>query len=107
MPEGDEGEDDEEVEDLAGCGGERGCGLRGVSTSSATTERDVDVADDPAVEGAVPGAPEGEAGVVVGDAADHVLWGIDAVDEGPEAEEAPGDEKLEPDDVQVEEAEHA
>ena len=55
---------------------------------------DVDVARDPEVVGAVPGAPEAERGVVVRHAAHHVLWGVDAVGEGPEAEEAPWDEEL-------------
>jgi len=55
----------------------------------------------------VPAAPERERGVVVADAADHVLWRVDAVEERPQAEEAPGEQQFEPDDVQVEVAQHA
>ena len=62
--------------------------------AAAAAEGDVYVANDPAVEATVPTAPEGEGGVVVGHAADHVLRGIDAVDEGPEAEEAPREQQL-------------
>ena len=44
--------------------------------------------------------------VVVGHTADHVLGGIDPVEEGPEAEEAPGEEEFQPYVFEVEEAEH-
>ena len=54
----------------------------------------------------MPAAPEGEGGIVVRHAADHVFGRVDAVDEGPPAEEAPGEEEFEPDMVQVEVAEH-
>ena len=77
------------------------------SSTAAAAEGNVDVADDPAVVGAVPAAPEGKGRVVVRHAADHVLWWVDAVHKGPETEEAPGDEELEPDDVEVEEGQHA
>lgn len=50
----------------------------------------------------MPAAPERNSGGVVREAAEHVLRGVNAVDEGPEAEEAPGEEQLEPEDVQVE-----
>lgn len=98
MPQGDEGEDREHVADTADLGD---------TAARATAERDVDVADDPAVKAAVPAAPEGECGVVVRHAADDVLGRIDTVDQGPEAEEAPWDKEFEPDDVQVEEGKHA
>lgn len=99
MPEGDEGEDDEKVEDALDFGFEAAAGgavrvaIVGVvgGAAAAAAERDVEVADDPAVEGTVPGAPEGEGGVVVGYAAGHVLWRIDPVYQCPETEEAPGD----------------
>ena len=55
----------------------------------------------------MPCAPEGEGGVIVRHATDHVLRGIDAVRERPETEETPGEEKFEPNDVKVEVAEHA
>lgn len=55
----------------------------------------------------MPAAPESEGGVVVRHAADHILGGVDAVEERPEAEEAPGDEEFEPDDMEVEIAQHA
>lgn len=53
----------------------------------------------------MPGAPEELGAVVVAGAADHVLGGVDAVDERPEAEHAPGEEKFQPDDVELEEGE--
>ncbi|KFY26099.1 hypothetical protein V493_04265 [Pseudogymnoascus sp. VKM F-4281 (FW-2241)] len=68
-----------------------------------SAEGHVHVAHDPLVEGAVPGAPESECGEAVGDAADHVLGRVDAVEEGPEAEESPGEQQLQPHDVKVEE----
>jgi len=95
MPEGDESKDDEEV-----CNDAR-------LALAVATQRYVNVAQDPAVEAAVPGAPEGQGRVVVAHAADHVLGRVDAVEQAPEAEEAPGDQQLEPDVVQVEVAEHA
>lgn len=113
MPEGDEGEDDEEVEDALGFGFEAAaCGAVRVAVvfvgaAATAAEGDVEVADDPAVEGAVPGAPESEGGVVVGYAAGHVLGRVDAVYQRPETEEAPGDEQFQPDDVQVEVSHHA
>lgn len=51
----------------------------------------------------MPGAPEADGGEAVGDAADHVLGGVDAVEEGPEAEKSPGEQQLQPHDVEVEE----
>ena len=122
MPERDEGEDGEEVEDLAGfrfqdavaaaSWGDCGCcvgvgaGARGKATAAAAN-RDVEVAYDPAIEGAVPGTPECEGGVVIRHAAGHVLWGVDAVDQSPETEEAPRDKELQPNDVEVEVGHHA
>ena len=70
--------------------------------SRVTAHGDVNVPHDPAVETAVPAAPEGEGAVAVGDAAHHVLWRIDAVDECPEAEEAPWYQQFQPDDVKIE-----
>lgn len=94
VPEGDKGEDQHISEH----------GARGVAEvrEARAAERHIDVAQGPAVEGAVPGAPEGEGAPVVADAADGVLGGVDAVDEGPEPEEAPGQQQLQPDHVQVE-----
>lgn len=120
VPQRDEGEDDEGVDE----GTEFGqpfisasasasasaffyASLQASASGAATTHGNVDVADDPAVEGAVPAAPEGDDGVIVAHAADDVFGRVDAVEEGPEAEEAEGDEQLQPDDVQVEVAEHA
>ena len=54
----------------------------------------------------MPGAPEGRGGVVVGHAANDILRRVDGVDERPEAEEAPGDEEFEPDNLKVEVGEH-
>ena len=101
MPERDEREDQQHRQD-ATCSLHRGARR----LARGFLQRDVDVADDPAVEGAVPGTPEGEGGVVVGHAADHVLGRVDGVEEGPEAEETPWDEEFEPDDVEVEVGEH-
>lgn len=63
---------------------------------------DVDVADVPEIEAAVPAAPEGDGGGVVGETAEHVFGRVDTVDEGPETEEAPWEQELEPEHVQVE-----
>lgn len=99
MPQRDEGEDGEEVAD--------GPEAAPAAGGGAAAQRDVDVAHDPAVEGAVPAAPEGEGGVVVAHAADHVLGRVGAVEQGPQPEEAPRQQQLQPDDVQIEVAEHA
>ena len=108
MPDCDEGEDGEGVGD----GGDGRCDfgweevVGGPAAAAAAAHGDVDVADEPAVEGAVPAAPEGEGGVVVGHTSDNVFGGVDVVGEGPEAEEAPGEQELQPDVVEVEVAEH-
>ena len=104
MPERDEGKDGHEIHArpdhhphgilLAALG------------AAAAAQRHENVAHRPAIEAAMPAAPEREGRVVVAHAADHVLRGVDAVAEGPETEEAPGDEQLQPDDVEVEVGEH-
>ena len=103
MPQRDEREDREHVH-------YRSCRtpfpLRRASATAAA-EGDVDVAHDPAVEAPVPAAPEGERGIIIGHATHHVFRRIDAVDEGPKAEEAPREQQLQPDDVQIEVADHA
>lgn len=55
----------------------------------AATEWDVKVPDEPDIKGTVPGAPKWNRGVVVGHAANHIFNGVDIVEEGEEAEEAP------------------
>lgn len=55
----------------------------------------------------MPASPEVCDGVVVTHAADHVLRWIDAVQECPKSEEAPWEEKLQPDVLEVEVAQHA
>lgn len=101
VPQRDEREHGQHVEDAAPAR------LLGAAAAAlGAPERDVDVADDPAVVGAVPAAPEGQRAVVVRHAADHVLGWVDAVQQAPQAEEAPGEEQLEPDDVEVEVCEH-
>ena len=113
MPESDEGKDNEEVEDTLGfrfeaaAGGAVSVAVGAVGATATTAEGDVEIADDPAVEGAVPGAPEGEGGVVVGYAAGHVFRRVDTVYQRAETEEAPGDEQFQPDDMQVEVGHHA
>mgnify|MGYP003723536821 CR=1 FL=1 len=47
------------------------------------SDRHVDVAYDPEIVRAMPGTPEAECAVIVGHAADHVLWRVDAVSDGP------------------------
>ena len=84
MPQRDEGEHREHVGDAANARL-----LCAAAAALRAAQRYVDVADDPAVVGAVPGAPEGEGAVVVRHAADDVLGRIDAVEQGPEAEETP------------------
>ena len=104
MPQGDKGKHREEVDDMAGFGFYAAAATTATTT---TTERDIQVPNNPAVERAMPGSPERQSGVVVGDAAGHVLWRVDTIDQGPETEETPGDEKFEPDDVQIEVGHHA
>jgi len=99
MPQRHEGEDGGVVDGGAESGGP---GAR-----TGASERDVDVADEPAVEAAVPGAPEARGAGRVGDAPDHVLGRVDAVDGRPQAEEAPWQEELQPEHVQVEIGEEA
>ena len=76
VPDGDEGEDGQGIGDGAGCGpvfagdavcGVSFCGARRACGGgpAAAAHGNVDVADEPAVEAAVPAAPEGEDGVVV------------------------------------------
>lgn len=55
----------------------------------------------------MPRAPEPERRVIIRHAPDHVLGGLDSVGHGPQAEEAPDDHELEPDQDQVKEANHA
>lgn len=55
----------------------------------------------------MPAAPEGQSRVVVGHAADHILRRVYTINKGPEAEEAPGKEELQPDNMEVEIADHA
>lgn len=69
MPKGHESEDSTVVDPRSPLG-----------VSLAAAKRDVNVSDDPAVEGAMPAAPEGEGGIVVRHAPDHVLRGVDAVE---------------------------
>lgn len=107
MPERNKGEDREKVEDLAGFGFYAAAAGATAATTAAAAKRDVQIAYDPAVEGAVPGTPEGKCGVVIRHAARHVLRWIDAVDQRPKAEEAPRDEELQPDDVEIEVGHHA
>lgn len=104
VPERNKGEDHKEIKQAAGF-----CehGVVGGAAPATASHRHVQVPHHPPVERAVPRAPEGERGVVVRRAADHVLGRIDAVDERPESEEAPRDEQFEPDVVQVEVAQHA
>lgn len=52
---------------------------------------DINVPHDPAIKATVPSTPEGGGGVVVAHAPQHVFWWVDAVEEGPETEEAPWD----------------
>lgn len=68
-----------------------------------TAQGYVHVAHDPLVEGAVPGAPEALGGETVGWAADHVLGGVDAIHEGPKAEDSPWEQQLQPHYVKIEE----
>lgn len=99
MPYSDEREDCQFIQHAAG--------LTPESRRNASAHGDKEVAQAPLVEAAVPAAPEVRNAVVIAHAADHVLWWIDAVEEGPETEEAPGDEQLEPYVLEVEEAKHA
>ena len=95
MPQRDKGEDDEHIQDGT-------CGALATAPNG-----DVDVSYDPSVETPVPAAPERERAVVVGHATHHILGRVDPVREGPQSEESPWQEQLQPDDVQVEVPEHA
>lgn len=75
MPERHKSEYCEDVYDPADFG-PRGFRL----AAGGAPERDVDVAHDPAVEAAMPAAPEGLRRIVVAHAADHVFWRVDAVE---------------------------
>lgn len=55
----------------------------------------------------MPASPEGECRIIIGYAAGHVLWWVDAVHQCPETEEPPGDQELEPDNMQIEICHHA
>ncbi|KAG7785901.1 hypothetical protein KL910_000676 [Ogataea haglerorum] len=69
-------------------------------------QRHVHIPHDPLVVRAVPCPPELHRGVVVVDAADHVLWRVDAVTKSPESEHPPRNQKLEPYNIQVEQPDH-
>lgn len=81
MPEGDEGEGEQDVAEPVG----------------PSSERDVKVPDGPAVEGAVPGLPKPGQSEVVAHAPRHVLRQLDAIGQRPEPEKAPDYQKLQPD----------
>lgn len=55
----------------------------------------------------MPGAPKELRAVVIAHASDHVLWRVNSVYQGPQAEHAPGKKQLQPDDVKVEEGQEA
>lgn len=95
MPQSDECEDGEEV-----------C-HRPEFPDPATSQWNVNVSRDPLVETPMPAPPECKCRVVVAHTANHVFGRIDPIEEGPETKEAPGKQKLEPDDVQIEVAKHA
>ena len=110
MPDGYEGKDCEGIADGAkhvpvsprhtiGAAPSFHRSVRGGGWRAAATHWDVNVANEPAVKAAVPAAPEGEGGVIVRHAANDVLRRVDAVNEGPPAEETPGEEELQPDVV--------
>ena len=94
MPQRNEREDGGVIDDR-----HQGC-FPGAGTGSS--EWDVDVADQPAIVTSVPTSPERDGGRVVREAPDHVFGGIDPVNQGPEPEKSPGQEELEPEDVEVE-----
>lgn len=72
-----------------------------------SAQRHVHIAHNPHVVALMPRAPEPERRVVIRHTPDHVLRGLDPVGHGPQAEEPPDDHELEPDQHQVEEADHA
>ena len=57
--------------------------------TAASSKRDIDVTNNPAIETPVPSTPEGEGRVVVRHATNHVLRRVDAIHEGPQPEESP------------------
>lgn len=95
MPEGNKGENEEICND--------GFGRRCPAAERRTTERYVNIADEPAVIRAMPGAPKELRAVVIAHASNHVLRRVNAIHQRPKAEHAPGKKKLQPDDVKVEE----
>lgn len=74
--------------------------------TTATAKGDINVSDNPAVEGSMPAAPESKGREVIGHTTNHIFWGIDSIDKCPETEEPPWNEKFQPNDVQVEECQH-
>lgn len=73
---------------------------------STATNGNVYVSDNPAVETSVPSAPEGKSRVIVTHAANHILRRIDAICKRPQSEKAPGNQQLQPDNMEVKVAEH-
>ena len=71
-------------------------------TSSRTpTKRNINISNNPAIETTMPTTPEGSDTVIIAHTTDHVFGGIDTIEEGPEAEEAPGEEEFQPDVLEV------
>ena len=98
MPDRNERENDEVIDNRAGASPH--------PRHRTTSEWDVKVPQTPLIEAAMPAAPELHDAVVVAHAAHHVFRRVDAVQQRPEAEEAPWNEQFEPDVLEVEEPEH-
>lgn len=74
--------------------------------SRCTAEGDINIPDGPTIIRSMPSAPEADCRIVVAHATQHILRRVHSVEETPQPEEAPWDEELEPDDVQVKVADH-
>jgi hypothetical protein len=73
MPQGYESEDEEEIENRAS--GRKPCASR------STSQRDVYIANEPAVVTAMPTSPELDGRRIVGETAKHIFWRIDSIGE--------------------------
>lgn len=74
---------------------------------SCASQGDIDISKGPEVVTLVPAAPESQGRVVVGHTSQHVLGGLNAIQQCPKSEEAPDNHQLEPNQNQVEESNHA
>lgn len=69
---------------------------------STPSQRNINIPHNKPIETPMPPPPKRQRRIIITHTANHIFRRIDAVDEGPETEEAPWNEEFEPDYVQVE-----